>query len=115
MGFTTGRAEHPLDAEDRPGKGSLAPVGAMPDEPAFAVASACPVSHCMQVNACQLLGVVNLCNWYIDKVRVKTYADDDTFVFLWLGEWHLALPLSSEVFTLRSLMATGKTLPASTN
>ena len=100
MGFTTGRAEHPLDAEDRPGKGSLAPVGAMPDEPAFTVANACPVSHCLQVNACQPPGIGNLCNWYIDKGWGKAYANDDTVVLLWLGEWRLALPLSSKVFTL---------------
>ena len=98
MGFTTGGADHPLDVEDRSREGILSPVGAMSDEPAFTVTIACPVSYCLLVNVHQLSGIVNLCNWYIDKGWGKAYADD-TVVLLWLGEWRLALPLSSKVFT----------------
>jgi hypothetical protein len=86
MGFTTGGADHPLDVEYRPSKGSLSPVGAMSDESAFTVANTCPVSRSLQVYVCQFFGIVNLCNWYIDKGRGKVYADY-TVVFLWLGEW----------------------------
>ena len=70
---------------------------ALSDEPASTVANTRPVSRGLQVYACQFFGIVNLCNWYIDKGRGKVYADH-TVVFLWLGEWHLALPLSSRVF-----------------
>ena len=94
MGFTTRGADHSLNPEDCPRKGGFPPVAAVFYEQAFTVANTCPVSYGLQVNAYQLSGIVNLCNWYIDKGRGKAYADY-TVVFLWLGEWHLALPFSS--------------------
>ena len=105
MGFTTGGADHPLDVEDRSREGILSPVGAMSDEPAFTVTIACPVSYCLQVNVHQLSGIVNLCNWYIDKVA-RLMLMILLFYFGW--EWRLALPLSK--FYLKSLLAIGKTL-----
>ena len=71
MGFTASRAEHPLDPEDRPPKRGFPPVAAMSNKHALATANACPVRCGLQVYACQFSGIINLCNWYIDKGRSK--------------------------------------------
>ena len=71
MGSTARGAEHPLDPKDRPREGGLSTVATVLNEQAFTVANTCPVSCGLQVYACQFTGIVNLCNWYIDKGRSK--------------------------------------------